>query len=86
MTSDLIVRVYQHKNELVDGFTKKYRIHKLVWYESFKTPEAAIVREKQLKKWKRAWKVRLIEAMNPSWKDLYSDLLEYSGFPLRGND
>jgi putative endonuclease len=81
MTSDLIKRVYEHKNNLADGFTKKYNVHCLAWYEVHRTAEAAIQREKQIKKWERAWKLRLIEEHNPEWKDLYYDLLETSGFP-----
>ena len=69
-TSDLVRRVYQHKQSLVAGFTKKYGVHRLVYYESTNDVSAAIRREKQLKKWKRAWKIRLIEERNPSWEDL----------------
>jgi putative endonuclease len=71
VTSDLIKRVYEHKNKLVDGFSKKYDVHRLVWYESHETVEEAIVREKQIKKWNRRWKLRLIERDNPEWNDLY---------------
>jgi len=74
MTSDLVTRVYQHKNDLVDGFTKKYGVHTLVWYEGPSDFDSAVKREKQLKKWNRIWKLRLIEEMNPEWKDL-SDTL-----------
>ena len=74
MTNDLIRRVWEHKNNLVEGFTKKYGVHCLVWYEGAETPTAGLVREKQLKKWKRAWKLQLIEEMNPTWSDLYDDL------------
>ncbi|MDA8241345.1 MAG: GIY-YIG nuclease family protein [Nitrospiraceae bacterium] len=81
VTSDIIKRIYEHKNDLVEGFTKKYCEHCLVWYEIYETPEDAIQREKQIKKWKRGWKLRLIEENNPEWKDLYNDLLEGSGFP-----
>ncbi|MDA8079560.1 MAG: GIY-YIG nuclease family protein [Nitrospiraceae bacterium] len=81
VTSDIVKRIYEHKNNLVEGFTKKYSVHCLVWYEMHQTPEAAIQREKQIKKWKRAWKLRLIEENNPAWKDLYDNLLEKSGFP-----
>ncbi len=70
VTSDLVRRVYQHKQSLVAGFTKKYGVHRLVYYESTNDVSAAIRREKQLKKWKRAWKIRLIEERNPSWEDL----------------
>ena len=75
MTSDLIKRVYEHKNSLVEGFTKKHSVHHLVWYETHETPESAINREKQIKRWERKWKLRLIEEKNPEWKDLYEDLL-----------
>jgi putative endonuclease len=71
ITSDLIKRIYEHKNGLVDGFTKKYNVHNLVWYEIHESAESAITREKQIKKWKRSWKMRRIEQSNPEWKDLY---------------
>jgi putative endonuclease len=71
VTSDLIGRVYQHRQGLVDGFTKRYGIHTLVWYESHEVMESAIVREKQLKKWPRNAKIRLIEMGNPDWRDLW---------------
>lgn len=70
MTNDLVRRVYEHKNGVVKGFTKKYRVHKLVWYESGHDVESVIAREKQLKNWNRAKKNVLIERMNPEWKDL----------------
>ena len=75
VTSDLIKRVYEHKNELVEGFTQKYAIHNLVYFETSDSIECAIMREKQLKKWNRAWKINLIEKSNPAWKDLYPDLI-----------
>jgi len=75
MTNDLIRRVWEHKQDLVEGFTKKYGVHRLVWYEPADEPLAAITREKQLKKWNRAWKLRLIEEMNPDWRDLYEDIV-----------
>ncbi len=75
MTSDLIKRVYQHKNDLVDGFTKTYGVHMLVHYETTGDVNAAILRERQLKKWRRSWKIALIEQANPQWRDLYADLL-----------
>ena len=74
VTSDLLKRVYEHKNNLLDGFTKRYEIHHLVWYEMHETAESAITREKQIKKWNRKWKLDLIEARNPLWKDLYEEL------------
>ena len=64
VTSDLIQRVWQHKNDLAEGFTKRYGVHRLVWYEECGTMEAAISREKAIKEWKRAWKIRLIEDHN----------------------
>ncbi len=70
VTSDLVKRTYEHKNDLAEGFTKKYGVHRLVWYEVHETAEAAITREKQLKKWNRKWKLRLIEKDNPEWRDL----------------
>lgn len=75
VTSNLIKRVYEHKNELVKGFTQKYAIHNLVYFEATESIESAIMREKQLKKWNRAWKINLIEKNNPAWKDLYPDLI-----------
>lgn len=81
-TEDLLKRVYQHRNGLVDGFTKKYAVHRLVYYEIHGTPEGAITREKQIKKWNRAWKKNLIEKDNPDWEDLYDALL---GRPVAAN-
>lgn len=75
VTSDLVKRIYEHKNDLVDGFTKQYAVHDLVYFEATESVESAIVREKQLKKWNRAWKIRLIEKSNPEWRDLYSGLV-----------
>jgi putative endonuclease len=75
VTNDLIRRVYEHKQKLVAGFTKDYDVHKLVYYEIFDDPESAIVREKRLKRWKRDWKIELIEGSNPNWDDLYSELI-----------
>ena len=75
MTNDLLRRVNEHRSGAVEGFTKKYNVHQLVWYEVANAAPVAIEREKQLKKWNRAWKVRLIEAKNPEWKDLYEDLI-----------
>jgi putative endonuclease len=74
VTSDLTRRVWEHKSDAVDGFTKRYGVHRLVWYEVAETPEVAITREKQLKKWNRAWKIQLIEKMNPEWRDLYDEI------------
>ena len=75
VTSNLIKRVYEHKNSFVNGFTAKYNLKKLVYYEIFEDITEAIKREKQLKKYKRAWKIELIEKINPTWKDLYYDLI-----------
>ena len=75
VTSNLVKRIYEHKNELAEGFTKKYSVHKLVYFEITESVESAIAREKQLKKWNRAWKIRLIEKTNPEWRDLYMELI-----------
>jgi putative endonuclease len=75
VTSDLVKRVWQHKAHDVEGFTKRYHVTRLVWYELHGTMESAIVREKAIKSWKREWKVALIEKDNPEWADLYSTLL-----------
>ena len=74
VTSDLVQRVWQHKNDLIDGFTAQYKVHTLVWYEQHDTMETAIAREKAMKKWRRAWKLQLIGEANPQWRDLYPDL------------
>ena len=74
VTSDLQKRIWEHKNQVVEGFTKKYHIHLLVWYEMHATMESAILREKRIKKWKRGWKLGLIEHLNPTWKDLYESI------------
>ena len=76
VTSNLIRRVYEHKNGLVDGFTKKYKVHRLVHYEIAGDAETALSREKQMKKWNRVWKIRLIEENNPEWADLYDSLMK----------
>ena len=75
VTNDLISRVYYHKNNLVDGFTRKYHIHNLVYYEKYNDVIEAITREKRMKKWKRQWKIELIEKNNPTWEDLYDHLI-----------
>ena len=74
VTSDLIKRVFQHRNNLVDGFTKRYKVHNLVWYEVHERMESAILREKQIKKWRRTAKIGLIEQSNPDWQDLWHEL------------
>ncbi|MHB1661893.1 MAG: GIY-YIG nuclease family protein [bacterium] len=76
VTSDIIKRVYEHKHNVVEGFTNKYNVHQLVWYEIHNSAELAINREKQIKKWKRAWKVELIEKKNPEWIDLYESICQ----------
>ncbi len=75
VTSNLIKRIWQHKNHAIEGFTKKYSIHFLVWYELHETMESAIQKEKNIKDWKRARKLKLIEEKNPVWDDLYNELL-----------
>jgi len=75
VTSDLVRRVWQHKNHVVDGFSKKYATDMLVWYEQHGDMESAILREKALKEWRRAWKLRLIEELNPQWRDLYPEIV-----------
>jgi putative endonuclease len=75
VTSNLLKRVWQHKNNLVESFTSKYVVHTLVWYELHDTMDSAIQREKAIKNWKRVWKLKVIEKMNSRWHDLYSDLL-----------
>ena len=75
VTSQLAARIWQHKNDQVEGFTKKYRIHDLVWFEQHPTMETAITREKQIKAGSRQRKIDLIEQMNPHWRDLYPDIL-----------
>jgi putative endonuclease len=75
VTSNLVQRIWQHKNDQVEGFTKKYKVHTLVWYEQHETMESAINREKALKEWQRAWKLELIESTNPEWHDLYEEIV-----------
>ena len=82
VTNDLIRRVYEHKNDLIAGFTSKYRMQRLVYYEQVDDITSAIQREKRLKKWNRRWKLELIEKANPDWKDLYIVICYDSGFPL----
>ena len=73
VTSDVFGRVVLHKQDLIEGFTKRYGVHRLVYYEMHETMPEAIQREKRLKKWNRAWKIRLIESMNPEWNDLFDE-------------
>jgi len=75
VTSDLAKRVWEHKNNLVEGFTNRYGVHQLVWFELHESMESAIKREKRLKDWKRKWKLQLIESTNPNWEDLYSKII-----------
>ena len=75
VTSNLIKRAWEHRNNVVEGFTKKYNVHQLVYYEQHEDIESAILREKRLKKWSRAWKLRLIEERNPNWSDLWDEIL-----------
>ncbi len=75
VANDLLRRVYEHKSGYVDGFTSKYKINKLVYFEQTTDIQSAIQREKQLKKWNRRWKIRLIEEQNPEWEDLYEDII-----------
>ncbi len=75
VTSDLMKRIWEHKNDQVEGFTKRYRVHDLVYYELHEDMVAAITREKQIKKWNRAWKIELIEKNNRNWTDLWPQLI-----------
>ncbi|OUS27515.1 GIY-YIG nuclease [Thalassotalea sp. 42_200_T64] len=75
VTSHLVQRIYQHKEKLIEGFSKQYNLFKLVYFELYDDMESAILREKKLKRWKRDWKNELISIVNPSWKDLYPDII-----------
>ena len=75
VTSNLVQRIWQHKNDVIEGFTEKYSVHSLVYFELLDDMTNAITREKQLKKWNRAWKLSLIEKQNPNWKDLWPTIL-----------
>ena len=75
VTSNLVQRVWQHKNKLVEGFSEKYSTHNLVWYEVHETIESAIKREKMIKEWQRKWKIELIETVNLQWQDLYESII-----------
>lgn len=75
VTDNLIKRAYEHKHDLVEGFTKRYHVHNLVYFEIANNPISAITREKQMKKWKRNFKIEIIMATNPTWKDLYDEIL-----------
>ena len=74
VTNDLIRRIYQHKNKIIKGFTSRYNVNRLVWYEGYDDPTSAIEREKELKKWRREWKINPIELDNPNWDDLYESV------------
>jgi putative endonuclease len=74
VTNDLIRRAYEHRTDAVEGFTSRYRIHLLVWFECYDDPLTAIAREKEIKKWRREWKINLIEKTNPEWADLFGSL------------
>ncbi|MBP3985795.1 GIY-YIG nuclease family protein [Pseudoxanthomonas helianthi] len=75
VTSDLVARTWQHREHVVEGFTKRYDVTTLVWYELHGTMDTAISREKQLKKWSREWKLRLVQEANPEWRDLWDDIV-----------
>ncbi len=74
VTSDLVKRIWEHRNEAVQGFTKQYGVHRLVYFEQFRSMVEAIEREKELKKWRRAWKIALVEKTNPDWRDRWSEI------------
>ena len=74
VTANLVQRVWQHKNDYIEGFTKWYQVHRLVWYEVHETMESAIRREKALKKWNRAWKIELVKKHNAAWADLFDEI------------
>lgn len=77
VTSDPIKRIWEHKNGMVPGPTRRYRVHNLVWFEQHATMDSANAREKAIKEWKRAWKIELIEKANPKWGDLYPDIIDH---------
>ena len=74
MTDDLVKRIWQHRNDMIDGFTKRYGLKMLVWFEAHESRESAFTRERQIKKWNRMWKLELFEKQNPGWRDLWEDL------------
>jgi putative endonuclease len=74
VTRDLVRRVHQHKTKATPGFTSRYNVQRLVWFETYADPTNAIAREKEIKKWRRAWKMRLIEEANPTWRDRYEEI------------
>lgn len=81
VTSNLVKRVYEHRESVVKGFTKKYHVIHLVYFESCDDPNTAIAREKQLKNWRREWKIQLIERDNPDWNDLYDEIMDSGSEP-----
>ncbi len=85
VTCDLIRRVYEHRIKAVPGFTKKYSVDRLVYFEIFDDPVAAITREKQVKKWRRDWKIALIEAENPDWRDLFEGIAQWAWLRVHGS-
>ncbi len=80
VTSDLLGRIYQHKEELTRGFTSRHKFKDLLWYEPHDSAESAIIREKRIKKWRRKWRTNLIEGANPYWRDLYAEVLEFKNW------
>ncbi len=76
VTNDLVRRTYEHRENIIEGFTKKYGVHMLVYYEVHRDVSEALLREKRIKKWERKWKLQLINEVNPKWKDLYDDLIQ----------
>jgi len=79
VTSGLTKRLFLHREDVIGGFTQKYGVHRLVWFEEFEDMPTAITREKQIKKWNRAWKLRLIESHNPQWRDLWEEIVRFLG-------
>src|SRR5438045_6714877 len=75
VTNDLVRRIHEHKTKIIPGFTRRYGVDRLVWFEIYDDPATAISREKELKKWRRDWKIRLIEQQNPEWRDLYETIV-----------
>ncbi len=81
VTSDFVKRIWEHRNDLIDGFTKQHHVHRLVYFEHHEDIRDAIIREKQIKRWNRAWKIRLIEENNLRWDDLYEQVSPLHGSP-----
>ena len=75
VTNNLIRRVFEHKNKLIEGFTERYDVNLLVWYQASESVESAIAHEKKLKRWRREWKIEIIETLNPKWVDLYQQII-----------